>query len=972
MSNQCNPYKTGDIVKVTRRDMRKHFTDPDRVPVAGVSGLYAVCLQDSDGAVTTHHIADVAMVQRAPPEPPIPAPPEPLRVNRGDWVVIDRVQAAKVEGANVSGYLHLRYLSDNSVAVLPASRCDHWKPRLGEWVIFTNTLHVSMQVRHISNGVISGFTPNGTPCTVSENEPSLAPCKPTVSGPPANYKFRVGDLVRTGEHGRGEYIGQIVHLTSLGGVVQWYPPTTNHGYVYKSLSDLEHYVVHATERFRVGELVVHQDARWIVESMDAVQVTLSQPGVRNLVTGARNLITVFRSDVKLWLPANDFVSTRRMKFISVGPSTVYEAEGQLTTVATHELIRSLADEVLEDKYVASWQPQVGEWFRHIHGDAIWRIVGREGQDFVDEAGDIWPRDSMRPWAPEFGDMVRSIATGHSGMWKDGCFQDENSRDSIFILPTNHRVAGHFEPLSWEGRQWKEGDYFRDLACDDEPPGRVVKVEREDGEDGDPTYVITDQDGNETDTCDLVTWTPRLGDRVKMAGVLHGATFTVVGEWVTGGVRVDAPTGERSTLISYNPAYKLEPVLELPAAEKQAEAEAEVQEAWMGTTEYVLGDWVRFGADGKRAGKFLSYFDFGRSVLLATPSALGALEVPAHMCEPWAPRPSEGHYGHLRPALAKGTDFIARSPDTSAIDPDGILLAGDWVRHNGLLAQIACRTFAGGVLFHGGGSEPADPRLCDRWVPSAGERYVDRAGNALTRLGYESHQGFVHPLLDVAAQSFGGPALAPSPGFSPYRPTYTVTGQIFHISEKAPSAPTPNQDMPMTASNTPNIAPPTTARQRKALREQGIDVAKAMGLGVTLSMTNRVGDALLTAAKKAFTSPMAHAVLEDPAGAELVKGILALALYAGAENTNMPGGNFASAAARLQITRSTAELTDLFGDKLAAEFAVLVEIGKAYVEHERQMEARAAEALGRPAQQLPTGRSEGASAASSAEASVASR
>lgn len=124
----------------------------------------------------------------------------------------------------------------------------------------------------------------------------------------------------------------------------------------------------------------------------------------------------------------------------------------------------------------------------------------------------------------------------------------------------------------------------------------------------------------------------------------------------------------------------------------------------------------------------------------------------------------------------------------------------------------------------------------------------------------------------------------------------------------------------------------TARQRKALRDQGLDVGKAIATGMLLSATNRVGETLLSMVKALFgNSPAVLEAISTPHGAEMAKAAMAFILYGAAENTSLPGGAAVSAAALLQMTRSSEELTDQFQGLVSDQFKELIKLGEQIME-----------------------------------------
>lgn len=123
--------------------------------------------------------------------------------------------------------------------------------------------------------------------------------------------------------------------------------------------------------------------------------------------------------------------------------------------------------------------------------------------------------------------------------------------------------------------------------------------------------------------------------------------------------------------------------------------------------------------------------------------------------------------------------------------------------------------------------------------------------------------------------------------------------------------------------------PTKTTKKKTPKEQGSAIASAMGTGVAMAGTSKVGDIFIAIAKKAGkNSPLVLALLEDDLGREAVKFAVAIGLHTGAASTELlPGAEYIQKAALLQITYSTAKGSELAAGMFADEFAALVEIGK---------------------------------------------
>lgn len=118
--------------------------------------------------------------------------------------------------------------------------------------------------------------------------------------------------------------------------------------------------------------------------------------------------------------------------------------------------------------------------------------------------------------------------------------------------------------------------------------------------------------------------------------------------------------------------------------------------------------------------------------------------------------------------------------------------------------------------------------------------------------------------------------------------------------------------------------------KKTIKEQGRDIGNAVGLGVAMAATNQSGEILVDMIKALFkNNVMVEAALEDELVRELAKASLALLLYSAAENAPgvMPKAEAISRISKLQVTWSTAKLSNEQLAKLRPMMMKLAEIGE---------------------------------------------
>ena len=140
---------------------------------------------------------------------------------------------------------------------------------------------------------------------------------------------------------------------------------------------------------------------------------------------------------------------------------------------------------------------------------------------------------------------------------------------------------------------------------------------------------------------------------------------------------------------------------------------------------------------------------------------------------------------------------------------------------------------------------------------------------------------------------------------------------------------------------------TMTRERKTIKDQAKDLGGAATLGVAMAATNQSGEILVDMFKAIFANnPLVEAALEDPLVRELVKASMALVLYGAAENAPgvLPKSEAIAKIAKLQVTWSTAKLSNEQLAKLRPFLMKLAEVGESLPALSEGSENEVAEAV----------------------------